>query len=293
RVLNGRHAVIEHICRDHQAVVVSRLLAHGLPHAHPHRGLDLAFDREPVERLAAIVRHPDFVDGNNAGLFIDRDFNDLRRIAVAHGAADRGAAIFLAAARLRNGRVVAGDDDGAAIFESLRDDFVEGQPLVLRAGAIKLAQALDLVRLSFELARRGGDQKRFKILRRFDRGIADHEGDPGGIRTIVFRHYLAVAADDADTGKIEPETLGDSLPQHRRRALADLGGAGEQDDGAVEIELELDRGMRFTGPVHRLQSAVDLVKTAHAEALAARHLPFARFPAALALDPIEAFRQAV
>src|SRR6185437_301377 len=134
----------EHIRRHHETVVIGRLLTHRLAHAHPYRALHLALDGEPVERFAAIVRHPDLVNSDNAGLLVDGNFDDLRRIAVAHGAADRGAAIFLAALRLRNGGVVAGHGDGAGVFQSFSHHVVEGHSLVLRAGAIEFAQALDL-----------------------------------------------------------------------------------------------------------------------------------------------------
>ena len=79
--------------------MIGGFFAHRLAHAHPHRALHLALDREPVERLAAVVRHPDLVDRDHAGLLVDAHLDDLRRVAVAHGAADRGAAIFLAAVR--------------------------------------------------------------------------------------------------------------------------------------------------------------------------------------------------
>src|SRR5262249_8384964 len=65
----------------------------------------------------------------------------------------------------------------------------------------------------------------------------------------------------------------------------DLGGPGQEHDRAVEVELELDCRMRLASPVHRLRRAADIVRTGHAEALAARQLAApARLPAAFALD---------
>ncbi len=43
-------------------------------------------------------------------------------------------------------------------FERFGDDLLEGRALVLRAGAIELAQALDVLGPRLELARRGRDQ---------------------------------------------------------------------------------------------------------------------------------------
>src|SRR6185503_8200972 len=87
-ILDGRHAVIEHVGSEHQPVEIGGFLAHRLAHAHPDRALHLAFDGEAVERLAAVMRDPDLVDGDDAGLLVDRDFDHLRRVGVAHGAAD-------------------------------------------------------------------------------------------------------------------------------------------------------------------------------------------------------------
>ena len=147
---------------------------------------------------------------DDAGLLVDRDLDHLRRIAVAHGAADGGAAILLAAVRVRDGGVVAGHRDGAGILERLGHDLLEGGALVLRAGAIELAQALDVLGPRFELARRRRDQHALEVLRRVDRRIADHEGHARGIGAVVLRHHLAVAGDDADAREIEAEHLGDA-----------------------------------------------------------------------------------
>ena len=109
------------------------------------------------------MRDPDLVDGDDAGLLVDGDLDHLRRIAVAHGAADGRAAIFLAAVRFRDSGVVAGDGDGAGIFQRLHHDLLEGRALVLRAGAIDLAQALDIFRPGVELARRGGGEHALRL----------------------------------------------------------------------------------------------------------------------------------
>ena len=181
-----------------QAVVVADLLAHRLAHAHPDRALHLALDGQPVERLAAVVRHPDLVDGDHAGLLVDRHLDHLRRIAVAHGAADGRAAIFLAAVRFRDGRVVAGDGDGAGVLQRLDHDLLEGErPCPARRRdrprpGIRCPRAAPRA-----CARRRRPARALSLLRRVDRRIADHEGDARGIGAVVLRHHLAVAGDDA------------------------------------------------------------------------------------------------
>src|SRR5262249_50298419 len=125
---------------------------------------------------------------------------------------------------------------------------------------------------------------------------------------VVLRHDFAVAGDDADARKIEPQHLGHGLHQDGRRALPDIGGAREHDNGAVEIELDLDGGMRLAGPVHGLGGAADVMRAGKAKtfayvafayvafadaALALRQLAPARAPAARLLDPVDALRQAV
>ena len=75
--------------------------------------------------LAAIVRNPDLVHGHDAGLLVDGDFDHLGRIAVAHRAANGGAAIFLAAVGCGDGRIVTGHSDRAGILQRFGDDLVE------------------------------------------------------------------------------------------------------------------------------------------------------------------------
>src|SRR5262249_6523298 len=97
-----------------------------------------------VRRLSALppaLPDPPLRAVAHPGVPVDADFHHLCGVAVAHGAADGGAAIFLAAVRLRQRRVVAGHRDGAGVLERLGHHLVEGQALVLRARAIKLAQA--------------------------------------------------------------------------------------------------------------------------------------------------------
>src|SRR5262249_34128001 len=153
---------------------------------------------------------------------------------------------------------------------------------------------------------------------RVDGGVADHEGHARGIGAVVLRHHLAVAGDDADACEVEAEHLGHGLHQDGRRPLPDIGGAREHDDGAVEIELDLDGGVRLAGPVHGLRRAADVMRAGKAKtfayaafayaafayaafayaafahaALALRQLAPARSPAARLLDPVHALRQAV
>ena len=247
--------------------MIAGFLTHRLAHPHPDRTLHLPLDGETVERLAAVVGDPDLLDVDHAGLLIDADFHHLRGIAVAHSAADRGAAIFLAAVRFRDGRIVAGHGNRAAVLERLDNDLSKSEPLVLRAGAVKLTQTLDLLGLGLELARSCLHQHALEILRRVDRGIADHEGHARGIGSVVLRHHLAVAGDDANAGYVEPEHFSDGLYQDRRRSLPDVGGARQHDDRAVKIELDLDGCMGLAGPVHGLRGAADVVRARKAQTL--------------------------
>src|SRR5262249_60097504 len=88
-----------------------------------------------------------------------------------------------------------------------------------------------------------------------------------------------------------------------RRPVPDAGGAREHDDGAVEIELDLDGGVRLAGPVHGLRRAADVMRAGKAKTFAhaafadaarvLRQLAPARPPAARLLDPVDALRQTV
>ena len=149
-----------------------------------------------------------------------------------------------------------------------------------------------------ELARRGGDHQRLELVGRIDGRIADQEGDARGIGAVVLRHHLAVARDDAHAADVEAHHLGHRLHQDGGRALADVGGAGQHHDGAVEIEFQLHGGVRLAGPVHGLGGARDVVRAGKAEALLLARpgrgeLALARLPAALFFHPVDALGQAV
>ena len=95
---------------------------------------------------------------------------------------------------------------------------------------------------------------RFSSSRR-ERRVADHERHARGIRAVVLRRERAVGGDDANARERQRQHLGDDLREQGRRALADVGGAGEHGDAAVEVELEVDDRVRLAGPVDRLGRA--------------------------------------
>ena len=114
-------------------------------------------------------------------------------------------------------------------------------------------------------------EQAFQLVGGIDGRVADDEGDARGVGAVVLGHHVAVARDDAHARDVEAQHLGHGLHQHGGRALADLGGAGQHDDRAVEVELQFDGGVRLAGPVHRLGGAGDVVRAGKAEAFA---LPF-------------------
>ena len=266
-ILDRRDPVIQQVVGEVQAVVVAGLLAQRLAHAHPDRALDLAFDRQPVQRLAAIVRDPDIVHRHFAGGLVDRHFHGLGGVGEAHRAADRGAAVFLAAPAFRDRVVDALGGDRAGIAQGLHHDLLERDAGVLAAGAVIFAQHLDVFRIGFQLARRGFDQDLAQIGRRFEGRVADIEGDAGRIGAIVLRRHLAVRGDHPDAVDRQAEHIGGDLGDEGRRALADLGRAGEHGDRAVPVQLQVDGRMRLAGPVHRLRGAGDIVGGGETDAL--------------------------
>jgi hypothetical protein len=81
--------------------------------ARPCSGaLDLALDQHRGQRLAAVVGHPDLLDGDDPGLLVDRDLGDVGREGVGGRGAD-GAAAVVAAQLL--GAVAAGGGEGAEL----------------------------------------------------------------------------------------------------------------------------------------------------------------------------------
>src|ERR1035437_5390480 len=109
-----------------QAALVAGLFAQGLGHAHPHRALHLTLDRERVDGAPAIMRDPDLLDANHAGVKVDLDLDDLRGIAECHGRAD-GAAAMPAALVLHGYGESPLHRDAAAVGERGRGDLAEAE----------------------------------------------------------------------------------------------------------------------------------------------------------------------
>ena len=183
--------------------------------------------------------------------------------------------------------------DRAGAFEGGHHDLVEGHAFILRSGAVNLTQAFDIFGVHIELLCGGGDEHALQVIGCLNRCIADHVGHPRRIGAIVLRCHPAVGGDDFHPGRIDTQHLGDALDENGRRALTDFGCAGQNDDGAVEIELQVDGRMRLAGPVHRFGGTRHIMRTRHAEPLARCQLALAGFPARGFLDDIEAFGQTV
>ena len=227
------------------------------------------------------------------GRLVDADLDHLRGVAEAHGRADRAAAV-LAALRVRRGGEGALDGDRALVDQRGRHHVGEGQAgLIAFADAEHLAGAFDILRPRLELARGGGDEHRLELLGGVDRRVADHEGDARRIGAVVLGRDRGVGGDDANAVERDVQRLGDRDRHHGGGALADIGGAGERRNAAVEVELEIDHRVRLAGAVDRLGGAADIMRAGHAEPLAGRQLAEPLAPAARALDLVEAFVEAV
>jgi len=66
-----------------QTLDVAGFFAERLTHSHPDRSLDLALDRERVDRMAAIERGPDLVDSHRSGGIVHADFDHLGGVRTA------------------------------------------------------------------------------------------------------------------------------------------------------------------------------------------------------------------
>ena len=133
------------------AVFPDHLFGERLAHAHPDRADDLAFDRNRVQRAPAIVRRPDFVNGDFAGLFVDADFGHLRGIGIRGRRPDAGAFV-LAAASFERRSVGTGAGQRAVEIDGSDHRFFEGHR-VLRAFVFALLLQRSAKDLAFDAAR--------------------------------------------------------------------------------------------------------------------------------------------
>jgi hypothetical protein len=134
---DGREGVIEEVGGGVLAVLVARLLAQALAHAHPDRALHLAFDAQRVDGETAIERGPDLVHGDLrpvSGSTLTS--TDLRGIGETHGGAD-GAAAVLAALEFDRAGEGALDVQRAGIHQRLGGGVAEADGAVRIAGDVE------------------------------------------------------------------------------------------------------------------------------------------------------------
>ena len=146
-----------------QAIQEHRLLAERLAHAHPHGSLDLTGDGQRVDRMAAVQRDPNLVNGDGAAELIDADLDHLRGVAESHGRADRSATL-LAALRLRRAgeRALAGQR--SLVDQRCFGDLRERQRFLIPAGQMeRAAETLDRVLRGVELAGGRRDQHLLQV----------------------------------------------------------------------------------------------------------------------------------
>src|SRR6516225_3738548 len=79
-----------------QTIEIMCLLAERLPHAHPHRALNLSLHCQRVDRVATIESSPHVIDANRARRLVDCDFNNLSCVAEAHGRSNRSTLVLAA-----------------------------------------------------------------------------------------------------------------------------------------------------------------------------------------------------
>ncbi len=279
---------------QHAAGVVLGGFRERLAHAHPHAALRLAFDGQWIERAPHVDRHPHLVRRDLAAQFVDRGLDHLRRVAEAHGGADGAAADLLVALEFDRAGVGAFDRDGARVDHRRAHRLDPAQAgLFAVAREEDLVAHLDVLRHHLEPAGHRLHQQRLQFQRRGDRRAADHEGHARGIAAVVLGRHGAVRRDDADARERDVEHLGGALRGHGVRALADVGGAGEERHAAVEVEPQLHRGMRLAGPVLGRGGARHEVRAGQAEAAALGHVALALVPARGRLHLLQALGQAV
>ena len=98
-----------------------------------------------------------------------------------------------------------------------------------------------------QLGRGHGQQLRAQLLGGQARGVAGDERGPAGVRTDVPRLDRGVGVDDVDALQRHAERLGDDHGEHGLRALADLGGAGDQRDACRSRRASRWRRSRRSG----------------------------------------------
>jgi hypothetical protein len=242
---DGRHAVVEHV-GHHVAAVLVAVSSHMAwpmpiqiaPCTWPSTDIGLM-------REAAVDGGPDLVHGDDAEVEVDADLDGLRRVGEAHGGADRAAAL-LAALEL-GGQVKVPLTVSVPVPTSASS--ATSAKGTWRSGSLATAAASPYQSTSASLdleARAAAASRALEVFRRVAAALPTMKVTREEYEPLSLGVTRRIVGDDADAVVIDAEHLGDDLGDDGRRALADVGGAGEDGDAAgVEIELEDDHRVRL------------------------------------------------
>src|SRR3972149_4562792 len=270
-----------------QTLDVAGFFAERLTHSHPDRSLDLAFDREGIDGMAAVQCGPDLVDRYHASCIVDAYLHHLRGIAEAHGRTHRAAPVFAALGLGRTGERTR-HGDRAAIDKRLLHDFGEGKArLIAVPDPERFTFAFDVFGPRFGLAGSRLDKDGLEFAGRVDRRVAYHKRDARRVGAVVLGRHRAVGGDYAHALDRHTERFGNRNGDHGGGALADVRRPGERGNTAVEVEPDIHGRVWLSGPVNRLGRAADIVRAGHAEALAVRQLADTLAPSARGAHPFQ------
>ena len=95
--------------------------------------------------------------------------------------------------------------------------------------------------------------------------VAGHEGHAARVGTDVNRSEIGVSGNHSDPRQRTSQHFRRDLRGHRVRALADFRRAGVDDDTAIAINLDVDRGMRHVRTDDGVGRAADIVTASDAK----------------------------
>ncbi len=227
--------------------------------------------------LPDVVRDPDPGDRVDAGLRIDVDFDDGRRVGVRGRRTHAGAAVT---PRRRWRRVRPDGPERPELRLGQDDRFRERHP---PSGVLRVEDAppgsvtRDSGIASFSPA--AATSRLLRALRRLDGRVAGHERDARGVGPEIHGCQVRVSGHDADVDRVDAEDLADDRRQDRIGALPDLGRAAEHGHSPAAVELELHARLRHRVPVDRQPGAAEVRRAGEAEAPSERKLAPALLPA--------------
>ena len=131
------------------------------------------------------------------------------------------------------------------------------------------------------------------IFRRAQSRVTGHEGHSTGIRSNINRREVGVGRDYSHACQRASQHFRSDLRGHRVRSLADFGRTCIDDNSAIAVDLDVNRGVRHVGADDRIRRPAHIMAASDPKTASLGQLAVALLPTRALNRLLDALRQSV